>query len=629
MIQKMKKLTFLVYHKEYDQFLTELQKLGVVHIQPSDDQTEALPSEVSDLQSQLQHVAEVKQSFTELLMREPDAIQLGKALGAEQYVKKEDELKDAIANVEKEVARYTKDVEALQPWGHYDKSQLDRLSNNGVQMYHHIVSAGAFKKFYADFEPNVVSRDKKSVYFVSFAQEGEDGVVQADIPAVTLPEESLAEAQQLLANHTAELERLKAERLVNAEHLGDILALENTLQNKLEYATAQYANTSAADGKVQVVEGWFPVEKESEVSAFLKKANTYYDIRMPEATDNVPIQFKNNSYAQMFERLTKMYGFPSYDEFDPTPILAPFFTLFFAICMGDAGYGLLITLYGLLDMAGKTKKVPILGEMLSGCGSMITALGVATIVVGFFFGTFFGVNIVEAGWIPETTAIGKVIAWLQGDVPGTSYSVQMVGAMCIGVFHICLALVVKAVLFTKKEGFKSQIATWGWVLLIIGGVISGVLALAGALSEQQFTVAIIATGAVAAIAIYILNNVGRLKNSPIKGIIINPLAGIYDTYNMASGLMGDILSYIRIYALCLAGGMLGSAFNMIGDMVWNPTYGWFFAIIIYVIGHLFNLLMSAISAFVHPLRLNFVEYFKNAGYEGKGVGYKPFEIKNK
>ncbi|MCH5332274.1 MAG: hypothetical protein J1E33_07755, partial [Alistipes sp.] len=85
----MKKLTFLVYHKEYDQFLTELQKLGVVHIQPSDDQTEAMPSEVSDLQSQLQHVAEVKQSFTELLMREPDTIQLGNELGAEQYVKKE------------------------------------------------------------------------------------------------------------------------------------------------------------------------------------------------------------------------------------------------------------------------------------------------------------------------------------------------------------------------------------------------------------------------------------------------------------------------------------------------------------------------------------------------------------
>lgn len=191
-----------------------------------------------------------------------------------------------------------------------------------------------------------------------------------------------------------------------------------------------------------------------------------------------------------------------------------------------------------------------------------------------------------------------------------------------------LAMIINAALFTKKEGFASQISTWGWVLLLVGGVITGVLGLAGALSQDMMTIVLIAIGGVAALAIYILNNVGRLAKSPLKGILINPLAGLYDTYNMASGLMGDILSYIRLYALCLAGGMLGGAFNMIGDMV-SDAAGWAipFAVIIYIVGHIFNLLMSAISAFVHPLRLNFVEYFKNAGYEGKGVGYKPFEKK--
>ena len=96
---------------------------------------------------------------------------------------------------------------------------------------------------------------------------------------------------------------------------------------------------------------------------------------------------------------------------------------------------------------------------------------------------------------------------------------------------------------------------------------------------------------------------------------------------MASGLLGDVLSYVRLYALCLAGGALGSAFNQIGDMVVEKAGVAFLwgAIIIYVIGHLLNLLLSAISAFVHPLRLNFVEYFKNSGYEGKGTGYAPLK----
>jgi V/A-type H+-transporting ATPase subunit I len=268
--------------------------------------------------------------------------------------------------------------------------------------------------------------------------------------------------------------------------------------------------------------------------------------------------------------------------------------------------------------------------MLEGCGPMICSLGIATTVIGFFLGTFFGINIVEAGWIPETTVLGKVLAWLQGNVPGTTYSIQMAAAICIGVFHICLAMVIKAIVYTKKEGFKSQISTWGWCLLIIGGVIVGVLALTGTFNQQTTIIVLIAIGAISALAIYFLNNIDRLVSKPIAGLIVNPLAGLYDTYNKASGLMGDVLSYIRLYALCLAGGMLGGAFNMIGDMVRGDEGSILLlipALLIYVIGHLFNLLMSAISAFVHPLRLNFVEYFKNSGYDGKGQAYNPFEVK--
>ena len=158
----------------------------------------------------------------------------------------------------------------------------------------------------------------------------------------------------------------------------------------------------------------------------------------------------------------------------------------------------------------------------------------------------------------------------------------------------------------------------------------GVLALTGTFNQQTTIIVLIAIGAISALAIYFLNNIDRLVSKPIAGLIVNPLAGLYDTYNKASGLMGDVLSYIRLYALCLAGGMLGGAFNMIGDMVRGDEGSILLlipALLIYVIGHLFNLLMSAISAFVHPLRLNFVEYFKNSGYDGKGQAYNPFEVK--
>lgn len=110
-------------------------------------------------------------------------------------------------------------------------------------------------------------------------------------------------------------------------------------------------------------------------------------------------------------------------------------------------------------------------------------------------------------------------------------------------------------------------------------------------------------------------------------MLVNIGAGLWDTYNMATGLMGDTLSYIRLYALGLAGGMLGSVFNQLGFMVQESAggvMGWFFCILILVFGHGLNIGMSCLSAFVHPLRLTFVEYFKNSGYEGRGVMYKPF-----
>ena len=209
---------------------------------------------------------------------------------------------------------------------------------------------------------------------------------------------------------------------------------------------------------------------------------------------------------------------------------------------------------------------------------------------------------------------------LTGDITvgGSTYALQMVLALRIGVFHICLAMVIKAVLYTKRFGFKENISTWGWLVLILGGIITAVIAMLGILPEQAVKVIVIVLGVVSCLGIFIFNKPGR---NPL----INIGAGLWDTYNMATGILGDVLSYIRLYALGLAGGMLGGAFNNLGSMVLgnDPTWQWLPFVIILLFGHVLNLLMSCLGAFVHPLRLTFVEYFKNSGYEGKGVKYNP------
>ena len=137
---------------------------------------------------------------------------------------------------------------------------------------------------------------------------------------------------------------------------------------------------------------------------------------------------------------------------------------------------------------------------------------------------------------------------------------------------------------------------------------------------------VIVIGVISGLAIYVFNTPGR---NPL----INIGSGLWDTYNMATGLISDVLSYLRLYALGLAGGMLGTAFNTIGGIIFEgctiPVLNWVFFILILMLGHTLNLAMSCLGAFVHPLRLTFLEYFKNSGYEGTGRAYRPLTADNR
>jgi V/A-type H+-transporting ATPase subunit I len=187
-------------------------------------------------------------------------------------------------------------------------------------------------------------------------------------------------------------------------------------------------------------------------------------------------------------------------------------------------------------------------------------------------------------------------------------------------------MTVKAVNSTAFYGFKESLSVWGWWLVVVGGVIVGSLTFLSVIPSDISKWVLISVGGLGAIGIYLLNNLRR-------NVLSNIGAGLWDTYNMASGLLGDILSYIRLFALGLAGGMLGQTFNDLALMVVEDKEGvgavfaWIGFALIIIIGHVLNIAMSCLSAFVHPLRLTFVEYFKNAGYEGKGSEYKPFKNK--
>ncbi len=595
MIVSMKKYTFLILASRYEAFLNQLRDAGVVHV--------TLKAEGLADNPALQESLNEAENLRKLI-----------AQGAP------DQLLQEKADVQNRMDATRKEIMRMEPWGEFDSRRITQLREAGYNIRFFTCS----KKNYAG-QGVTVNEIGDTVYGVVIGDEPMD----ESLNEVTLNEHSVNELQAELEGLNGLLAaadaRIEAWKKANLEDTKRQLA---EVEQRIDWQKVELSGDTAAEGSLRLLEGFCPEDKTEALNQILAGADVYYEAETPKEEDKTPIQLRNNRFTKLFEVFTGMYGWPTYGEFDPTPILAPFYLLFFSMCMGDAGYGILLMLFGW--MVGKGK---INIAMFEGLGPIITTLGVGTLVVGFFSGTAFGMDL--SALFPSIDYLflnGKVIT--EGGVQYVSkavysaqgmeggYDAMMVLALLIGVFHICLAMVIKSLCYTKRFGFRSQLGTWGWTLLIVGCLTAFIICMVLGVSQQTTKVVLITIAAISALGIYVFNTPGR---NPL----LNIGAGLWDTYNMATGILGDTLSYIRLYALGLAGGMLGGAFNNLGLMVMGgstegATWQWLPFILILIIGHLLNLAMSALGAFVHPLRLTFVEYFKNSGYEGKGGMYQPF-----
>ena len=614
MITKMKKLALLVYHKEYAAFLEKLREVGVVHIQ------ERVSGSMEDpeMEQKMAVAARYARIIKRLEACAPETLEpAGNPADAVAIMDKVDNL---VADIEQNKTLQQvldKDIATLEPWGNFDYSNVEKLQEAGYELKFFVTSAKSYmSEWESDYNAIPVAEKQSRIYFVTITPQG--AVVDIDAEPAKLPTASLAALESELAAVNARVDELEKELAHVAQSgLSTVKAGQELQKRDIEFTKVMLGGEKVSGDKLVMLEGWVPVDSVDPLKEMLDNSGAFYELRDARRGDKVPVKLKNNAFTRMYEVLTKMYGMPSGTDFDPTPIVAPFFSLFFAFCMGDAGYGLLMILFGFL----LKKKM---GKNMAGMMNLVITLGIFTTVMGALLGTFFGMSLLGFTGIPQSIR-DFIIA---GDVElmGSTYDKQMILALGIGIVHISIAMTVKAINSTVFYGFKESLSAWGWWLVVVGSVIVGTLTFLSVIPAAVSKWVFIAVGGVGALGIYVLNNLRR-------NILVNIGAGLWDTYNMASGLLGDILSYIRLFALGLAGGMLGSTFNELAMMVVEgregvgAVFGWVGFALIIVIGHILNIAMSCLSAFVHPLRLTFVEYFKNAGYEGKGVEYKPFKNK--
>ena len=573
MIIPMTKYSFLLLSTDKTSFLARLQDLGVVDItrssKPVDNISRSMMSDIERLKSEIKDITNGSDARTE-----------------------------ALKTKRAELAR---SLEEAAPWGEYDRKMLETF---GVKFY--CISTKAYRKEWEEqYAIQIVNETKEKVWFAVAGDTS--GFPVKDIP---LPQRKASEIRAEIAETENALAAEKKKLEDRRSELPDLEKRVEKMYTDLSVYLAGVSGQPAAEDSLLIYQGFAPSDQDDRLKEAFDSMSVYYIAEKAKAEDNPPIELKNNSFSRQFEVLTRMYGVPVYNEFDPTVFLSIFFLLFFAMCLGDAGYGLALTGIGLF-LKGKKGG-------LADMWSLIVTLGCGTVVVGLLMGGFFGVNLVEVPWIPDWMKKFMIV----GDVSvgDATYAKWMIISLLIGIVHISLAMITKAVWDVKRNGFKNSLGTLGWTLLIVGGIIGLAAGLTGVVSETAMKWLLIGIAGVSALGIYIFNKWGR---NPL----INIGSGLWGTYNTASGLMSDVLSYIRLYALGLSGSMLGSTFNQIAEMVKgpDPTWQWVPFVLILVVGHVLNIALSCLGAFVHPLRLNFVEFFKNSGYEGSGVEYKPIK----
>ncbi len=627
MIERMKKLTFLVTQKEYDGFIAGLREQGVVHVQQlKQGQTSPALQKAIDERVRYQQALEYLNISLKAWEKEGAG---NKEQGAGEYnssqqsacslLEQVETLRAQEVSIRHEIDEAEKNIQKLEPWGNFDWESIKRLQQEtGLKVFFYACAAKSFLSEWTEkYFATPIDEYRKRTYFLAFASEEPDiKAERLELPGGTLEhyKQAVANAKKALQeNHDTTCQIARQYRELLEEGL-------KQAQGDIHLRQVELSDESIANGAVRLMVGWTLADKADDLAKWLDEKQVYYELEDPAYEDDVPVKITNDGYTRLFEPILRMYSLPNYHDIDPSLFFAPFFMLFFGLCLGDGGYGLIVLLGGIyLALKGS--------EDTKSYGRLGIWLGLATTICGLLTGTVFGIDLTKQDW----ALLAPVKPYFLNDngiglIFG--YSPMMVISVIIGFVQVLLGMVLKACKAWKNFGFGYAIGTFSWVVALLSAIALFGLPACGVALPQAAVYALYGIIGLSVVGIFLYNNPGAYKN-PILGPLLNIGGGVWATYGMATGLLGDLLSYIRLFALGLTGGVLGGVFNSLAyDLTSSLPWfvRWLPMVLILLAGHGITFALSMISAFVHPMRLTFVEFFKNADFSGGGKEYTPFKV---
>lgn len=475
---------------------------------------------------------------------------------------------------------------------------------------------------------DVINRDNIDAQFiVIFAKELEKEVrqllVSYKFSELELPETKgfISDYLENLKNEIGDNEKIIKDSEKELKKLGENLQDLHVAYDYLSWQLEKSDTEKKLDHTEYsfAVIGWMPKKKMEIVKEKLDKITKEYEITELKFKEGEvpPVILENHDFISPFESVSKIYGLPKADELDPTPFLATYFIIFFALCLTDAGYGLLM----FITMALALKFL----KLADGIRKLVRLLmygGVVTFFIGALFGGWFGLTPDQVpGLLTYTSDKGETLFIFQKINALSDPITVLIISLALGFIQILMGVTMKFVHVFRHGNKKEALLDNGTWVYMLSGIGFFILASAGVL---PVSLAVVGKWWVLSAAAILILTQGREK----KSIIGKAFSGILSLYGLV-GYMSDVLSYSRLLALGLATAIIGLAVNTIVGLAGGiPYIGWIFMIVIFIGGHLFNLVINALGSFIHSGRLQFVEFFTKF-MEGGGDEFKPFSKKTK
>jgi V/A-type H+-transporting ATPase subunit I len=583
-IVNMHKVTFIGMTADRELLLADLQKTGCIQIIPFASGRQALTTNVPTVGAR-----EALKFLSSYPRRRRQVLDI-KRFDAVDVQQRTLEVRNRLHNLKDERDFLIKRIQDMRPWGDFILSPLADMGN--LRLWFYVVPHKELPKIKASASIwEVIRRDNRFCYVIVI---NEDEPLAMPVPRVHLGNKTRQELETRLDDVEFAIEDTMAERAYltrwhdllsrNLNQIEDHAACQNAL-------VQTYNNDSTF-----ALQGWAPVESLSTLESYSKEHAFYFVSEAAGLEDNPPTLMRNRSWLSAGEDLVTFYMTPGYRTWDPSAITFVSFVIFFAMILADAGYAAIM---GLI-LVFRWKKM---GHSSSGrrFRPLLLSVIAASLAFGILVGSYFGVTPNGESWPGKFHLLEM-----------TDTNRMMMISVVIGIFHIVLANSMNAY---RYEHWQERLSPVGWICIIIGGfslLISNAITLAG-LSESGSALMVIG-------ALLVLG-----FTAPREKPLSRFLHGLEGLTKLSSAL-GDILSYLRLFALGLGSASLAIEFNRMALGVYesNPEIGLLFALLILALGHGVNLILGIASGVIHGLRLNVIEFF-NWGLKEEGTLYKPFK----